>query len=478
MSISSLGLGAGIDSESIVTQLVALNKAPVDALATEKTSIQTSLTNYGKVQSYMSAVRDAARALSDTTVWNAATVASSDATTVAATVGTGASPGSYSLTVSQLATAQSAASTAVASPKSTIGQGSLKISLGAWGADGSFNAKGDATPVTITIGEGVDSLEKIRDLINSSGPGVLASIVTDASGSRLSLRSKDTGETSGFKIEATEGATAAGAPGLSSLAFAGPNATTGLKQTQTGQNAKATINGLAIESSTNSLTTVVDGLTLQLNKKTAVDAPIQITVAQDPTAVTTAVNAFATAYNNAMTYLRDQTKYVPDSKASGPLQGDRTAITLIQQLRTLAGTTSSASGVFRRLTDIGLEPQTDGTLKTNATKVTAAVSNMAELKKFFSASSTDKSAQGIGQQFKALTDSMLSSDGSISNRQAGLTKSISDNQSRQDTLTARSKLYETRLRAQYETLDTQMASLNALSTYVTAQLASLSSSKD
>jgi flagellar hook-associated protein 2 len=476
MSISSLGLGAGIDSESIVTQLVALDKQPIDQLATEKTTIQTSLTNYGKVQSYMSAVRDAARTLSDATVWNAATATSSDSTTVAASVSTGASPGSYSLSVSQLATAQSAASTAVATSKSTIGQGTLKFTLGAWSADGTFNAKGDATPVTITIGDGADSLEKIRDLINSSGPGVLASIVTDASGSRLSLRSKDTGETNGFKIEATESSTAAGAPGLSSLAFGGPTATTGLRQTQAGQNAKATLNGLDIDSPSNTMSTVVDGLTLQLNKKTTADSPIQITVAQDPTAVTAAITAFSTAYNNAMSYLRDQTKYTPDSKTAGPLQGDRTAITLIQQLRSMAGATSSASSVFGRLTDMGLEPQTDGSLKTNATKVTAAVANMAELKKFFSTSSTTSSASGIGQQFKALTDSMLSTDGSISNRQAGLTKSIADNQTRQDTLTARSKLYETRLRAQYQSLDTQMASLNALSTYVSAQLASLGTS--
>jgi flagellar hook-associated protein 2 len=253
-------------------------------------------------------------------------------------------------------------------------------------------------------------------------------------------------------------------------------APTGLKQTQPGANAKANINKLDIEWASNTLTNVMDGLTIQLNKTTAADASVQVMVAPDNNAVTTAINAFATAYNSAMSYLRDQTKYNADSKSAGPLQGDRTAINLMSQLRALAGSSSTASSAFGRLTDIGLEPQTDGTLKVNASKVTSATANMPELKKFFSAVNTDnKENSGIGQKFKSLTDGILASDGAISSRQDSLNNEIKENNDRQDQLTTRSKAYEARLRAQYQALDTQMAGLTSLSNYVSAQLAVLGS---
>jgi flagellar hook-associated protein 2 len=473
-SITSLGVGSGIDANSIIDKLVSIEHQPIDDLQTAKTALDSQVSSFGKVQSYMSALRDAARKLTDASTWSAVSASSSDTASIGVTAGDGAAAGSYSISVDRLAMAQSVTSAPFADSATTVGQGTMTITLGSWSDDlGSFTPKSGATPMDISIDAG-DTLADIRDKINGSGAGVIASIVTDSSGARLSIRSKDTGVENGFQLTVNDAdGVDEDASGLSQLAYDPLSGANSMTRNQAGQNALATINGISINSASNTLSNVLDGLTVTLNKTVASTSPVSISVAQDNDSMRKAITDFASAYNDAMKYLRDQTAYDPTTKKGGPLQGDRTAISLVSQLRTIAGGSTSASSVFTRLTDIGLEPQKDGTLSIKADKITSALGKLSDLKAMFGtidASGAAGTTNGIAQQFRMYGDGLLGTDGVFDSRTASLNARIKSNQDQQAAMETRVAAYKARITAQYQALDTQMGSLNGLSSYVSQQM--------
>jgi flagellar hook-associated protein 2 len=466
-TISSAGVGSGLDVETIVTKLVSLERQPINQLQTEKSRMQDDLSAYGKLQSSLSSLRDAARALADTTGWSPVTAASSDAASVAVTAGSGAVPSSYEMNVARLASAQQLASVAFSSAASTVGEGTITIDIGTWNGDRSaFVPKVPASTASIVIGPGDDSLEKIRDKINAADVGVVASIVRDVNGARLTLRSTSTGEENGFRVSVAEGATA----GLSALAYdpaAGVNA---LQLNKSAGNALVNVNGLDIESASNTLSNVMDGLSLTLGKVTA--SPVTVTVNRDDEAIKKKITDFASAYNDSIKFLREQTKYDAAAKSGGTLQGDSTAVMLQRQLRNMMGATTGASSVFTRLSEIGLDPQSDGTLKVNGSKLASAMGQLDELKKAFAGTDDNVSANnGFAVQMRRFADMVLGDGGAISSRQEALRASISRNDDRQNSLEDRVSAFEKRVRAQYTALDTQMGQLSGLSSYITQQIA-------
>jgi flagellar hook-associated protein 2 len=244
-------------------------------------------------------------------------------------------------------------------------------------------------------------------------------------------------------------------------------------------NAAASLNGLPIASESNTLSNVLDGMTLTLGKVTT--APVLVEAKPDKESIRKALDSFVTAYNDLNKLVAEQTKYDAASKTAGVLQGDSAAVSIRSQMRSLLGSSSGASAMFTRLAEVGFDVQTDGSIKLDETKLANGLANLGEMKKLFSNSDLLTPANnGIATQLRAMADQVLGIEGSISTRTEGLRKRIDLNQDRQDLLEDRIAMIEKRLRAQYTALDKQMASLNSLSNYVTQQLSALnnSSSKD
>jgi flagellar hook-associated protein 2 len=478
-TISSIGIGSGLDIESVITQLVAVERAPVTKLQTEVSALQTKLSTYGKLQSGMASLRDAALALTRASTWNATVGSSSDATAVAATTSASTLPGSYSIEVQRLASVQSNATGVYASADSLVGEGTLRIELGTWGAgQSSFTPKAGATAVDITVGPPAESLAQLRDKINASNSGVVASVLTDASGARLVLRSAATGEANGFRIGVTDndGGNFDGL-GLSALAFDPSAGILTMAQALAAANAAASLNGLPISSESNTLSNVLDGMTLSLGKVTT--APVLVEAKSDTATIRKALDSFVTAYNDLNKLVAEQTKYDAAAKTAGVLQGDSAAVSIRSQMRSLLGSSSGASAMFGRLAEVGFDVQTDGSIKVDETKLTNGLANLGEMKKLFSNSDLLTPANnGIATQLRAMADQVLGIEGSISTRTEGLRKRIDLNQDRQEMLEDRIEMMEKRLRAQYTALDRQMASLNSLSSYVTQQIAAMTSSNN
>jgi flagellar hook-associated protein 2 len=470
-TISSLGVGSGLDANTIVSKLVSLERQPITDLQTQAEKLQTKISAYGQIQSAVSTFRDAAKKLANPDVWASTIATSADSTAVSFSTSAGAATGSYSMNVTSLAASQSVVTkTSLASATATLGSGSLSIEVGAWSAAGAFTAKAGGSAISVTI-EATDTLEGIRDKINGAGAGVMASIINDTSGARLVMSSSSTGAANGFRITATDTGDASNTDdaGLSSLAYNPPGGTAGTKSTQSAADAKASINGVDVSSSSNKFSDVLTGISFTVGKVTS--SPVDVSVAQDNATISKAVTDFATSYSALSTLLKTNTKYDDATKSAGTLQGDGTAVGMINQFRSALSAPTGASSVFTTLSSVGVAIQSDGTLAVDSTKLTNALGKLSEVKKMFSfADTTGAGNDGVATRLRTLSDNLLSFDGTLTSRTTGLKATVASNQKRQSELDSRAALYEKRLRAQYSALDTTMAGISTQSSYVTQMI--------
>ncbi len=469
MLISSPGIGSGLDVNSIVSQLVAIERQPIRQLQTQASRLQTQISAFGKVQSTLSTLRDASVKLSTAATFQASTATSSDTATLGASATSGALSGNFSVLVSRLAQTQTLASAASAGATTSLGSGVLRIELGDFDSVPAV-PKAGAAAVDITIDPAKSSLADVRDQINAAGAGVAASIVNDVSGSRLVLRSAATGQENGFRVQVLNDAdgNTGDAAGLSALAFdPAAGGISVMARSQTAANAQATINGIAVESTSNTLAGTIEGMTLNLRKL----GQAEVVVEPDTEALKKSVDDFVTAYNESIKLLRAQTSFDPTSKVAGPLQGDRSGSAMLSQLRGLFTGNGGISTVFTRMADVGLNLDTDGMVKVDDTKLKAALANGPELQKLFANADTVTPANaGFGNRLQAWLNLSLNTDGTLESRTQSLQARVRNNEQAQARLEDRVARTEVRLQRQYTALDTRMGQLTGLSSFVTQQL--------
>ncbi len=472
-SVSSTGIGSGLDVSSIIKQLMTIEQKPLELLKTKAEGINAKISAFGQITSAVEDFNKATVTLAGLGSWNAMSGSSSAANTVGVSTSTGASPGNYAVAVQTLAKAQSVSSASFALPSSPVGSGTLKIDIGSWadGAPPAFTAASGNTTLSVDV-TAADTLSTLRDKINALGKGVNASILNDASGARLVINSRDTGAGKGFRLT-TSGdgdGSDSDASGLSALAYDPQNAAGGMALRQAGGDAAATVNGLPVTSASNTLANVVEGVTLTLGAVTS--APVSIAVTADTDRIRKALDGFVSAYNDLSQLLSKQTKYDAESKTAGALQGESTAVTLQRQLRNMLGAATPASSVYSTLSSVGVAIQADGTLSVDDSKWNKAVStNLAEVRKLFTATDLQNgSRSGIATQLRKFSDAALSVQGLLTTRSDGLEASLKLNDKEQSKMQARLDDTEARMRAQYTALDTKMSGLTALNAYVTQQI--------
>ena len=470
---SSTSSGSMIDVQGIVDQLMQVERKPLDALQTAKSTIETKVSAYGSLKSELAALQDAARGLFDSQTWQAATVTSSNEAAVRATSNGGAAKGSFSVTVQQLAQAQSAVTGQYASGAAIIGGGTLVVQLGS-SAGGGFTADGARPPVNIAIAPGA-TLADVRTAINNAGAGISASLVGDGSQTRLMLRSSETGEANAFSLQ-VQGAEIGGSAGLGGLAFT-PGGGGAMTQMQAAQDAHYAIDGLALTAKSNTVANALEGVTLELRQVGT--APIPVEVGVDAESMRKSVDTFVTAYNALNTSLGTLTKYDAASGKGGLLQGNFVVVQLQSKLRAMLGasvaTQAGPGGTGpTRLSDTGIEIQRDGSLKVNDKKFSASAADPQALRTLFaSVDPLDAAAGGIARRFNQLATQALGTDGAITGALKTLDARSDDNQRRQDALTGRLESTRARLVRLYTSLDSNLASMNSLSQALAGQLAGL-----
>jgi len=464
MTISSTGVGSGLDVKSIVSQLVAIERQPLKALQTTASKYQTQLSVYGTIKSQVATLGDAAGVLAASSGWSAQKAASSNAAAVAVAAGSSAVASSMSVTVQQLAQAQAVTSVGVTAGSAVGATGSLSIQLGTW--TGASFAPGVSAATSVTV-SATDTVATIAAAINAANAGVTASVLNDGTNDRLVMRSTSTGLAAGFSVTPTGGNAALNAYGFTDSTLTTPSAS-GMFMGQSGLDANLKVNGVALTSASNNMSNVMPGVSLQLLQTTA--TAVDITVTQDTDVVQKNIQSFVDAYNALNQTISDATKYNAATKTGGPLQGDSTTLGLQSALRSLLGSSSTGSS-FTNLSQVGLERQTDGSLKINTTKLGAAKLDMANLQKLFTTDNASASTNGFGLKVRDFAHGMIAFDGGVTNKSSAIQGAITRNTADQDKVNERATRVEAQLLRQYSALDTQMAQWNGLSSYMTSQIA-------
>jgi flagellar hook-associated protein 2 len=385
-TISSTGLGSGIDIDGIVSKLMAAERAPLQAMQTRQAKIEARISAYGSIKSAVSTFRDAMNGLNSLDKYQAKKVAVSDDTIAKVAASKNAVPGSYELQVKQLAQGQKLATTAFASDTDVLGTGNIVIEFGSYKDGTGFTPNAKKPAQTIAIGTGQSSLTGIRDAINKAKIGVSASLLNDGTGYRLVIKSDDAGTENSLKISVNGDSDGdnANAGGLSYLAFdpANPPPTLqpgdvdhGLaRQVAAAKDAQLVVDGIDVTSSKNVVTDVIQGVTMNLTKTTETNLPITVDVAQDKDKIKEAINNFAKTYNDLRTVIKDLTAYDPATKQGAVLQGDYLARSMVNNIsRALTSTIDGLTGGYSFLSEIGITSQRDGTLTVNDSKLTAAI---------------------------------------------------------------------------------------------------------
>ncbi|HWQ94302.1 MAG TPA: flagellar filament capping protein FliD [Gammaproteobacteria bacterium] len=393
MPITAPGIGSGLDVNSIVSQLLAVERLPLNALDRKEAVFQAKISAYGNIKGALSSFQTAVRGLSDIARFQTIKATSADTTVYTAAASSSAVPGNYAVEVTQLAQTHSLRSEGFANLTSVVGSGTLTFQYGTLGSN-PFSLNPDKTAQTVTIGASQNTLSGIRDAVNAANIGVTAIIVNDGSAgtpNKLVFTSKDTGESNSLKVTVTDDDTThTDTSGLSQLAY-DPTAVVGsgknLVQTVAAQNALLNVNGInSISKANNTVTDVIQGVTLNLLKQ-APGTTVNLTVVKDTASVKANVEAFVKAYNDINKTISDLTAYNASTKQAGLLQGDPSALSIQRQVRSvLTNALQFAGGNYTLLSQIGVSFQKDGTLKLDTNKLQTAIdSNFTDIAGLFAA---------------------------------------------------------------------------------------------
>ncbi len=443
---NSLGAGSGIDIRQLVTDLSAASREPkVARIATLTQQNQTRISALGQARSDLDGFADSLdQMVSDGTLRSTPTV--SDETVLSATARAGLHADSFAATVSvnQLARAQSSYSAVVADRTAAIGTGTMTLTVG-----------GVAT--TITIDSTNNSLDGLANAINGSGGGVTASIIADEGGHRLILKGSS-GAANAFTLAADAGAD----PGLTAFSYgAGGGMTLG----QSAANAEFTIDGVAFSRGSNIVDDVVPGMSLTL-KKAAPGQPVDIGASRPLDIIKQTVGDFVAVYNQLKKSL---------SSAAG-LSGSTTSLReLERELSGLIGKVISSHATINKLTDIGVSTTKDGLLAVDETRLAQVLAaDAGAVEALFNprrdGGRTELSDPGIAFALDAIRDKAVATDGVIDR----VTKSLD---TRKETLAdqlenieMREDAYRARLEKQYGSLDARLAAFKATQTYLEQQI--------
>ncbi|MEE9330679.1 MAG: flagellar filament capping protein FliD [Methylophilaceae bacterium] len=462
MAISGLS-ASSIDVTAIVSQLMAVERRPVDQLSRKSVSYETQLSVFSTLKSSIASFQDAVRGLTDTGGFQSFNTVSSDASVLTASAGSTATPGSYSLNISSLAQSQQLVAAGQVSETATIGAGTSTtlsfdfgtISGGTLGSGAytgaSFTSNGSGVQ-TVAIDNTNNTLEGIRDAVNSANIGVTASIINDGGSSpyRLAFSSTASGSNNSISIAV------AGDAALSSLLSHDPAGAQNLAETLTAQNANFTLNGVAITKSSNLVTDVVEGVTLNLNKVTT--SPVNLAISKDTAAITEAANTFITQYNTLLSDLKSLSAFGTGGSSGGTLAGDPAVRQMINELTSIIGGTVTG-GSYATLASIGITTRVGIGLELDSTLFNSAVdNNLDDLANLFT------STEGFATKLNAWATTSLNI--TVDTRTGNIKNAISAIADEIDIREVRLANLEKRYTAQFSNLNRVLASLNAQQTFV------------
>jgi flagellar hook-associated protein 2 len=456
------GVGSGFDTQAIVKSLVDAERAPKQAqINLQSQKATTQLSSIGKIQAALDAFRGALTSMSTDNSFTGLTGTSSDEKVATMTANPGAASGSFSLVVNQLATPSKLSTRSFAGGQSTV-----------------VNNTNSPTKLTITqSGKNFDlsvpagaTLQQVRDSINSQfgTAGLSANILTDSNGSRLILTSTNAGVGSDLTMSGDSGVD------------------TGYTVVTPPQNAKYTIDGIAAESKTNSITDAVSGVSIKLLAVSPLTTPsdtnstarnaLTISVTTSATSLKSGVKGFVDTYNALLKAMNAETKVTKDAAGNSiaaTLTGDSTMRTLQGAIRNEFNALSG-NGTLKSLAQFGITTDQDtGALSIDSKQWDKAVlSNPADINSIFSGKT------GLLARLTAATDAYARpTTGILATRTTSLADSLKDLTKQQTSLDERLTTLQDALTRKYTAMDTLVAQLRQQSNSILGTLNAISKSQ-
>ena len=480
--VAVTGTGSGLDIDGLVASLVAAERVPAETRLDAREANITSLsTSFSSAKAAVTDFEAAANKLALASTFSQFKASSSDITKATISATSSASLGSYQLAVTNLASAQTLASGTFSATSDTLGTGTLTIAIGTPSYSGStYSSFTQTSSVDITIDSSNNTLAGVRDAINNAGAGVNASILKNGDSYQLLLVSEETGLSKSMSISVSGDSVGGDTDndGLSQLAFNSSGSQ--LTQYAAGANANFSINGLAVSSASNTVTDVIDGVTLNLLSATS--SAITIDVKTDTDTIVADVQAFVDKYNAYATLFKDLTKYDATTGSAGVLQGDFTARSVMSQIRSeLGNTVAGLSGSYTSLADVGISIDSSGVMTfTQSTFKTAFAAAPTEVTGVFASTTVSGTAvEGVAEKLETLMEGFLVSttgifDSRISSFSTQLTAITND---RAD-LARRMQSLEDRYFAQLNAMDTLLAEIETTGDFLTQQFEAMKPRKD
>ena len=479
--VAVTGTGSGLDIDGLVASLVAAERVPAESsLNAREASITSLSTSFTSAKSAVSDFESAANKLALATTFSQFTTSSSDTTKATISATSAASLGSYQLGVTNLASAQTLASGTFTATSDTLGTGTLTIALGTPSYTGStYSSFSQTSSVDITIDSSNNTLAGVRDAINNAGAGVNASILKNGDDYQLLLVSEETGLSKSMSITVSdsEGGDADDS-GLSRLAFNSSGSQ--LTQYAAGANANFSINGLAVSSASNTVTDVIDGVTLNLLSATS--SAITIDVKTDTDTIVADVQAFVDKYNAYASLFKDLTKYDATTGTAGALQGDSTARSVMSQIRSELGqSVTGLSGSYTSLADVGISIDKSGVMTfTQSTFKTAFAAAPTEVTGVFASTTVSGTAvEGVAEKLETLMEGFLvSTTGIFDSRISSLSTQLTAITDDRTDLARRMQSLEDRYCAQLNAMDSLLAEIETTGNFLTQQFEAMKPRKD
>ncbi len=470
-SISSAGVGSGIDLDSLLQQVVSAEREPVkQRLDLEEAEVEAEISAMGNLKQTVAAFQDALQDLKNPGFFSSRSAASSDSSLFTATAGTTADLSNYTIEVFEQAGANKIVSdTDFSSPTATAGSGTLTIS----------QADGGSFDVAVAAD---DSIADIRDAINSASgnPGVSASLITVDAGAgdgstvtKFVLTSNSTGADGQIDISVSDddGNNTDGS-GLSRFFYDGANPLDGgnqFSQIDAAQDARIAVDGFTAYSSTNTFDNVIDDVSITVVDEA--DDPLNppsgtLSVSADKSQVTAAVETFVATYNELTTVFNKLTNYDEATGTAGLLSGDAVVNGLESSLRRIMNdTVDGASEGFNALAFIGVATNRDGSISLDSGRLSEVVNqDFDQLAELFSGD------DGIATNLDARVENALSFGGTFDNRTERLENSLRDISEQRQDLALRIDKIRARYQSQFAALDSLVSQLNSTGDFLQQQL--------
>lgn len=375
-SILQAALGAstpGIDVTSAVNAAITAAEAPEQAWLSQESTLQSQISALTQIQTDATNLDNDIQSLNSVTgPLSSRTVSSSNSSVVSATAASGSTLGNHVVEVGKLATTDSWTSATFASGSTVLPAGTITIT-----------PSGTGSPVTITADGSTTTLSDVANQINGDNLGVTASVVTDATGSRLAIVSNTTGSAANFTVSSSN-----------------PSAF-GFSEAVAGANASLTVDGISISSASNTVTGAIPGLTLNLF---SADPGVQVSlgVTQNTSAATSAINQFVSDYNAAIQDMNSQFTFSTSTNSEGVLSSDtvvRNLQSALMQALDYTYTPSSGTTTMPNLSSMGISVNDDGTLSVDSATLSSALqNNFSDVQSFFQGSSFNGFANNLDSQ--------------------------------------------------------------------------------